>query len=59
MPWPDGFQSRKRWLLPGSEYDRLRELVASSPDYKVVYREGDGMVAKYVGEHAFVEKKTS
>lgn len=36
-------------LLPGSEYDRFRALVARSPKFTVVYRQGDGMIAKRVG----------
>ncbi|MBK8078320.1 MAG: hypothetical protein IPK24_22930 [Kineosporiaceae bacterium] len=36
-------------LLPGSEYDRFRTMVAKSPNFTVVYRRGEGMIAKYVG----------
>jgi hypothetical protein len=36
-------------LLTGAQYDRLEQLVATSKDYRVVHRDGAGLVAKYLG----------
>lgn len=36
-------------LLTGAEYDRFVQLVVTSPDYQVVHRDGDAVVARYVG----------